>query len=268
MWRMSHQAIVNLGNVNLYLTRSHVRRALGEALVVRIDPRSVDYHVGNNQPLTHPARLALNACGQRYPWLRPATRRLKKLFYSMEPFLLRQATFDSTIPIEREERYILLADFIEHRDCLEHSLWFRKLRQSLEDDGRAVHKSIELRSDAEILSFLNNYVHDLVGSLERTGYDAARASDTATAFVDSNGAIHKSDAGNHRFAAARIVGAVGFPLKILGVHRDWYRCNVGNGGMAGLREALRKVEAAHCGDRGSAVPRPLPAQSAQSAHGG
>ena len=236
------------GGQILPLVRYHVRRALGAALVLRIDPRRVTRHVGTNQPLTHSARLALNACDGRYPGLKPATRPLRKLLYSIEPFRLRQAPFDRAIPIEQEPRYGLLDDFIANRDRVERSLWFRRLRQALDDHGQAAHKSIALRSEAAILEFLNTYARDLVDSLERTGYDASRAPDTATALVDRHGAILKSDVGNHRFAAARILGAGPFPLEILGVHRDWYRRHVGRAGMAGLRTALRALEAAHRDD--------------------
>lgn len=229
----------------LILSRYQMRRALGEALVLNIDPRAVKLHAGPIQTFTFPARKVLSALERRNKQLKPATVLVKKVFHRFEPFRLKQRSFDHSIAVESEPRYVLLEDFINHRDRVERSLWFRNLRHSLSLHGGAFHKSIELRDEHEITNFLHGYARELVDSLECTGYDPSRATDIGQAIIDRDGAIHKTDKANHRFAAARILGTRRFPLVILGVHRAWFHRHVPALRTEELCAELRRVEVAH-----------------------
>lgn len=228
-----------------FLNRYYVRRTLGEDLVLRIDPKFVHYHVGSNQPLTHSMRDALSAYQRGHPLLLLATGFANKVLYSLEPFLVGQRIFDRRIPIQQEERYKIMNDFIANKNEIERSLWFGILQKSLHSQGRAFYKSIELDTEEAILRFLKIYVGSLVESLQSTGYDESKASDVPTVFIDRDGSIQKSDAGNHRFAAAKVLGVGIIPVEVLAVHWDWYRRTVGRNGMNGLRSALQKVEASN-----------------------
>jgi hypothetical protein len=124
-------------------------------------------------------------------------------------------------------------------------MWYKNLSDALVARGFAYHKTIKFNSLEEIGLFLNSYARGLVDSLKSNGYDESRTSDVGTTFIDADGFIQKGDAGNHRFSAVRILGVSPVPVEILGVHRDWFRSQVGQGGFDGLRKALARVEAIH-----------------------
>lgn len=227
------------------LTRYQARRVLGDSLVMRIDPRTVFRHAGSNQPRTVRIRLGIVHLEEIFPPGKPVYEFARKCFYSVEPFQLRDYDFSGGIDIMTEARYRLLQDFIENRHNVVKTIWHKKLSDMLKDRGFVFHKEIRLNSLEEIERFLNSYAKGLVDSLERTGYDESKASDIGTAFIDAKGVIQKCDGGNHRFSACRILGVPNVPLEILGVHRDWFRSQVGRGGLDVLRKALAGVEARH-----------------------
>ena len=232
------------------LIRYQVRRSLGASLILQINPQSVLRFAGSNQPMTLQIRHRITAWEEAFPASTPALRFFQKCLYSIEPFCLLDNAFSQGIAIEDEERYLLIQDFISNRANIAASRWYKHLVNMLLTKGFASHKAIRMHSEDDIAKFLQSYVGGMVESLENTGYDSSRASDVGTAFVDADGSIHKCDAGNHRFSAARILGVAPVPVEILGVHRDWYQSQVGHGGTAALKHALARVEAAHQGGRG------------------
>ncbi len=223
---------------------------MGDALILRIDPRTVARHAGTNYPATGELRRRLGDCQRRFPLASPLFHVLRNTLYGVEPFCVSPEVFQRSQPIESEPRFVLMEDLIAHRGEPEGSIWYAGLAHDLETNGVARYKAQVFASEKEIRSFLRDYVLGMVESLERTGYDMSRR-DHGTAFIDADGRINKSNAGNHRFAAARLLGIGPVPVEILGVHRAWYNTHVGKGGWDALRRVLSAVEAAHGSWRGS-----------------
>lgn len=227
------------------LIRHQVRKIIGQGLIVRINPRSVHFHVGTNQPYTINFKKKLQGIEAYIPRARLITKPAQKVLYSVEPYLLSDFVFDRTILIERELRYRLIEDLVKKRRTVQDSLWFSHLFEELNLIGSARYKSMKFNSVEEIISFLDTYALGLVRSLEADGYDETASVDIGTAFVDHNGRIVKSDAGNHRFAAAHILGIPTIPVEVLGVHRRFYKSSIGHQSIKGLADLLCAVEAEH-----------------------
>lgn len=207
--------------------RPYVRFRLGDKRVLWIDPRKVRFHIGTNGPATEAARLRIDRMRRDHKAFDKPLGLLSQAMLQTESWVIAPRHYRTPEPIETEKRYLLLEDLIAHRNALEESLWHKQLCQNLEKNGLAIHKKIVLRSRSEIDAFFRGYVLGLVDSLATTGYDPAQASDTGGALIGADGDIHKADSGNHRFCAARIVGCPKVPVRITGVHEDWFLRTVG-----------------------------------------
>lgn len=219
-----------------------MRLSLGEERLLWVDPKKVRFFVGTDEPATEALQVRINKMRQDYRLFAKPLRLLSRAIHHTDSWVIAQRYYRTLSLIETGERHRLLADLIAHRNHLQDSLWRRQLCQQLDQSGQARHKTIVLRSQNEIDAFLRDYVLGLVDSLAVTGYDPTRASDTGTALIGPDGEIHKSNNGNHRFSAARIVGCPKVPLLIAGVHEDWFARMVGpRMDLTRLRAALRET---------------------------
>lgn len=225
--------------------RYGARIALNEALVLKIDPRTVAHHVGTNQPLTFPVKRRLLDLQSRFTVAHKPIKYAHKILYSIEPFRVSPSVFFDMKPVEVEPRYRLIEDFLRNRDDVTASNWYAVLVGALAQKGCAWHKNIALPDESAVKEFLNGYVLNMVRSMETHGYDDRLGADIGTAFIDRNGRICKSDAGNHRFSIARLLGVPEFPLEIIGVHRDWFHDVAPMGEVDDLLAGLKQVERAH-----------------------
>lgn len=218
--------------------------------MLSVDPRKVDRHLPVNQPATWRLTAALRELGAKARPLRKPIGKVQAALYSAEPFVVAPRHFDRAIPVAEERRFRLLLDLIETAggDPL-RSRWYAEACAELKRAGFYRHKGHLCHSPEEIAAMLDRHVMGMVRGIERNGYDPALAPDSATGFVDGAGRVVKSDAGNHRFYAARILGARGIPVEILGIHRGWYRAQLaerpGLPALDAIRAGLAEVEAAH-----------------------
>jgi hypothetical protein len=229
----------------MLLYRHRVRREIGEGLVVWINPRRVMLHGGSNQPYTKHLKRALNRLQGAGPVFRKLAQFLDRALYSIEPFTVKGRLLRNPAPIEGEETYRKVDDFIRNRADPARSIWYDELARTLQRTGLAGHKALVFRSEPEILAFLETYVGGLVDSMRARGYDGSKASDIGTGLIAADGTVLKSDAGNHRFCVARILGVGPVPLEIMGAHEDWMRNKQIGGDIGKLRDGLREVEAAN-----------------------
>ncbi|MHA6347634.1 hypothetical protein [Roseivivax sp. CAU 1761] len=217
-----------------------LRRA-GDRAILWIDPRSVARDTGTKWPVMKPRM-------KRSDWLpvplRPLWHRVLK---NREPALIPAASFPKGIPLAREPRYLKVADYLRHRDRPEDSAWYRELSDALARRGEARHKTIRMRSEAEIRGFFASYVEPLVASLEAGGFSPDHGGFEAGAVIDAEGRICKAGSGNHRFHICRALGQDRFPLRIFGMHEDWARRRLGTAAedLDALIATLPAIEAAH-----------------------
>lgn len=176
----------------------------------------------------------------------PAWKFLCKFFYSAEPFSVRERYYGSEDPVEHHTTYRRLQDLIvkQNRDYRK-SFWYKSFIEQLRSSGRAEYKTLSFVSEQEVDNFFENYVLQIVSSMERSGYDPSKGADTGGAYISATGTIQKSVAGTHRFCIARILGVKRMPVQILGAHENWFKERVGARGLDGLAAALRIVETTH-----------------------
>ncbi len=228
----------------MFRTKPYVNFRLGTDAVLWIDPGKVDGYVGTHSPTAAGLRADLDRLAGRHPALRGPLRMLRGAIPRMDPvFVIRARHYRTPVPITGIERYRHVEDLLRHRDRVEESLWFGTLSRQLAERGVAVHKEIRMHSREDILRFFRTYALDLVDSMERTGYDPARAPDTATALIGPGGEVHKAYKGNHRFCVARLLGVRNVPVHVWGVHEDWFAREVGpRMDIPALRRALGAVQ--------------------------
>lgn len=227
----------------MVLTRYEVRKRLRDAAVVWINPRRVMFHAGSNQPYTLRMKLALHRLESVVPPVRAF--RVNTVLYSLEPFRIRAGLLRKLTPVEDVATYRKVADAIACRDDPARSIWFKELMAELERTGVAGHKQLRFRTEAEVRGFFEGYVAGLIDSMEQSGYDVAKGADTGTAMIGADGSILKSDAGNHRFCVARLLGVPLVPMEILGAHEAWMDAMGIGRDIDKLRAGLRQVEAAN-----------------------
>lgn len=120
-------------------------------------------------------------------------------------------------------------------------MWFEELNNKLRTDGMAKHKNITIRSAGELHSFFEDYVLKLVGSLKDNGYDFGIDQDIPNIMIGRNGEIHKSNAGDHRFFIAKIVGVPLMPFTIKGVHQSFMTMHDIPNNKRGLEKLIQVV---------------------------
>lgn len=229
----------------MFLHRGRVRRALGDSLILWIDPRRIETHVGSNQPHTRKLKRFLSRLERRAPFASRATQYAQRCLFGAEPFVLKTKHLQAMTPVEAERRYVLMEDYIGNIDDVRRSAWYWKLRKEISDVGVVRHKDFHIRSEEELEDFLENYIGRIVRSMSARGYDIAAAPDVGTAIVGPDGRLLKTNHGNHRFSIARILGVSTIPVEVVGVHEDWVRsCGIGRD-LDALSDGLRRVEAAN-----------------------
>lgn len=229
--------------------RSRVVARLGDRLTVWIDPRKIDGYVGLGIVVTRRTDEVLRRAPinlRRLPILRKALRGL----WSKDPsFVIATPRYRTPAPIDGLDKYLLIRDLVARDGAYQDSRWYADLRAKIERDGRAHHKNLEMRSQADVHAFFDSYVLPLVESMRRDGYDMQLGAQLGQALIGPDGQLHKAKHGDHRFFVARLVGVARFPLRIVGVHESWVR---GAGLDARLRDtdhlahAIRQVEHDHC----------------------
>ncbi|WP_417741213.1 hypothetical protein [Salipiger sp.] len=216
-------------------------RAAGDAAVVWVRPASVSRQFGSKWPV---GRARVRTLRRVLPqWgvdlLRPAIRRA-------EPFVIPAQFFGPKPRVTETHRFRLLEDLMAHEQDLRSSLWFRELSDDLASTGIASYKRRRLRSEAEIIAFLDSYMLGMIESFRTTGFDVSKSGFEPTAVIDAEGNLMKTGSGNHRFCIAVLLDLPRFPLLIVGAHEDWVRRHIaGRLTVEKFAAQLPEIEARH-----------------------
>lgn len=202
------------------LTQRRFDKEARQQAVIWIDPSKIKTYAGSsssNWPVTHDRLERANALlpSGLVGLVRPA-------FRMFEPVLTPPHQFKKTGPISGTTKFKLAEDFIANQDHPQNSIWFKKLATQLHKTGVARHKSIKMKSTSDIVHFFETYVQPMVTSLERDGFLASHTGYESAAVVDADGTLIKSGSGNHRFCICKVLGNSRFPLKIVGMHADFF----------------------------------------------
>lgn len=226
----------------LFLTQKNFVKIADERAVIWISPSKVVFHSGSKWPVTRNRIARANAVmpSALVDVARPMLRKF-------EPFLTPRDLFTVARRIDETETYGLVHDFINRTGTINDTVWFEKLSMQLDSTGVAHHKAIEMRSATEITTFLQTYVQTMVDDLAANGFDPSHTGFESTALVDADGNLCKSGSGNHRFSICKVLGTSRFPLKIVGMHEDFFanRRPQNRATVETVVDLLSEVESAH-----------------------
>ncbi len=196
----------------------HALTALGDALVVWIDPAKISLHTGGG----HYARakcLGMKMRRLRVPDI--VTAKVLRAAERCEPYVISARYFKVEGLDGEMKKYRIIEDFVLNRENIERSAWSHMLHKRVSKRGFARHKGILMRSSEDIDAFLRGYVLQLLESLEKGGYDEDKGGELGAGRIDMSGQLVKSGGATHRFLIARMLGVKKFPLMITGVHEAW-----------------------------------------------
>lgn len=235
------------------------QRTLGDALIVRIDPRTVHLQVTGKLPRVRRARTRIAAL----PAPLPATLASLALraVERAHPFVLTATDYPAAWPLDGTAKVARLIDLVAHLDDPPSSRWWTD-HCGLLDAGEALPLGGTLVIDrAGLARHLDGYLLPLIASMSRDGYREDLGAEHGIVHVGADGTLHKANKGNHRFALARILGLTAVPVRIQCVHETWWESVTGSGAGRGsstgrggpsvrarlelVRDALRGVEHAH-----------------------
>ncbi len=146
--------------------------------------------------------------------------------------------------LRRGSRYRFISDLDEHRDDLSRTERFRQLQSRLRagKPWSSYQQGLLLDSEAKILAYLETYL-GFLDAMAREGFNAELGKDDLGVAVTREGRLLKINRGLHRLAMAQRLGLPSVPVRVRGVHRQWWDDVVqgtrGDEALARLGEALQ-----------------------------
>ena len=235
------------------------QRTLGDALIVRIDPRTIHLQVTGKLPHVRRARARIDALPAPLPaaLVSVALRAVERT----HPFVLTAADYPAAWPLDETVKVARLVDLVARLDDPRSSRWWTDHHRILRA-GEALPLGGTLVTDeAGLGRHLDDYLLPMIASMSRDGYREDLGAEHGIVHVGSDGTLHKANKGNHRFAIARILGLTDVPVRIQCVHETWWESVARSGARRGssaapggrsvrarlelVRDAQRGVEDAH-----------------------
>jgi hypothetical protein len=171
--------------------------------------------------------------------------------FRLKAFVSRKGVFrgcwdvNSKPFIERDE-FRLMKDLHESLPDFRQSIWYKRAAQAISTTGRFSHKGCMAHNLVQLDQVFEGYLIDILASMQKQGYRQREGADYPQAMIGRDGTLIKTAHGTHRLCAAKVVGAPGlFPVKVVGVHREWARSVIA--GKSGNRvemmaRALKEIE--------------------------
>lgn len=221
------------------LTRYRVQNEAGYKLTIRVNPKNINKYVGGNVPMMN---LMENRLLNSVPIVKLFGQRI---VHHLGPFAIPECLYNKPVKLKAMKKYRKIKNFIENRADYRESDWYKSMFKVLRKDGKVKHKKITVYTVEELNHFFETYVLDLVNSMEKYGYIEEKSSQIGFVTIGRDGEIHKSNAGDHRFMTAKILGIKCMPFIVKGVHKEWFNNHLitnNRRGIDKLISAIRKVE--------------------------
>lgn len=165
-----------------YISKRSVEASLGEALVIEIDPRKINYRVPTRWLGSIDLKKKINKINilskPNKKFLLRAIRKWDNYFIPPDKFVTPQAIAESP-------KYQKIVDLIDNIDSLEKTLWRKSLLSDLGNKGFAKHKNIRMLSIEDIDKFMLEYVKSLYLALRASGFKRELAKDLPTVLIDA-----------------------------------------------------------------------------------
>lgn len=208
---------------------------------IRLNPRIIEGYVGSNiTKFANSSSQILNSANE-YLW--PSGGMFERFSpFKVYSFVIPEIHYTEPVPINTLKKFEKVRDLIIHKEDYTKSMWFQELNHKLREGGMAKHKDITIRSVDELNRFFEDYVLKLVISMENSGYDFSIDQDIPNIMIGRNGEIHKSNAGDHRFFIAKIVGAPLMPFTIKGVHKSFMKMHEIPNKKHGINKLIKVIK--------------------------
>jgi hypothetical protein len=171
--------------------------------------------------------------------------------FRLKGFLARKGVFRGRWdlkgrPFVEREEFILMKDLQESLPDYRRSIWYRRAAQAISQKGQYAHKELVAHNLAELVQVFKGYLIKILATMKQEGYRQREGADYPEAMIGRDGTLIKTAHGTHRLAAAKVVGATGvFPVKVIGVHRQWLSAVCGDSSCdhsEAVSNALKEIE--------------------------
>jgi len=229
------------------LRRHAILRHHPVALTISVDPRHIDGYVGKNIPVWQLAESLTGQLARLLPSGNLMRTGVQWLIQESIPFVIPGHLYARPTAVAELPKYRALVDLVENRTDYTASQWYRSMCATIERGGTACHKRRTMQTVEELNAFFEDYLLVLINTMAESGYAFSSLDDVGYVTIGAEGEIHKANAGEHRFMAAKILGARPIPVRVTGVHAAWAQAHrrSGIGGSSWLWRALREVEQAY-----------------------
>lgn len=212
-----------------------------DEVTICIDPKYINGYVGANISKFAGSPNNLLSSVNKYLW--PSGGIFDRISpFKVYSFAIRDVHYFEPIPVESLKKFKKVNDLILNKENYERSMWYAELYRKLLEDGYAKHKDLFIGSKEELDSFFEDYVLKLVHSMSEKGYDRTINQDIANIMIGEKGEIHKSNAGDHRFFIAKIVGVKRMPFKVKGVHESFMKSHGIPNNRHGIKKLIRAIK--------------------------
>lgn len=213
------------------------------ALTIWVDPRHVDHYVGKNIPTWAWAESLTGPLARRLPPGHLLRTAVQWLVQESVPYVIPGDLYATPTAVVDLPKYKAMADLVGHRADYTRSLWYQNMATVIEGGGVAQHKHRAMQTISELNAFFEDYLLVLIDTMKDTGYAYRSSDDVGYVTVGAGGELHKANAGEHRFLAAKILGTARIPVRVSGVHEQWVRSRRRSrvGGSAWMLKAVREL---------------------------
>lgn len=195
------------------LLRKYVYEKIGDGLIVWVNPRNVNFYIGKNVPY-------IDLPNKYFKGLEVLNKKTCAILTAYTSFAVSKKYYGNEIFLEEQYKYKILKNLIDTKSDYRKSIWYEDLFLKIKIDGIVRHKKIIIKNNHELNEFFENYVLDIVESMERDGYILNKSKQIGYVMIGKEGELHKSNAGDHRFIIARILGVPKIPLYVKGIHEE------------------------------------------------
>lgn len=175
----------------------------------------------------------------------------RSLTYRLKYLLGRRGVFGGdwdmqSRPFAEREEFRLVSNLAESLPDYRASDWYAMAARQIARSGAFAHKSHVVRTTQELDALFSRELVPLLTSMAEHGYRHHEGADLPEAMIGRDGTLIKTSHGTHRFAAIKAVRGGGlFPLRIVGVHRDWLKAVLqasDDPPEAAIRQAVAEIE--------------------------
>ncbi len=228
---------------------SRAERRLGPALELAVDPRRILTYATGKLPGVRRARARLAALPFSVP--RPIELQLLGAVARRHPFVLAASDYPAHWPVAEDPKYLRLEDLLDHLGAPESTTWWSYALERIAVDGHYRLKDGPVTDEAGLRRHLETYLMPLIAAFEREGYRADVDDEPGQVLIGSDGSLHKTNKGAHRFLLARRFGGQPLRVRVMCVHASWWGASTSGrtdrDRLESARHALRGVAEAHRG---------------------